>query len=84
MILRISQVKVKNNLIVLRTGKPPRVWRKVIKQKYPGVVRMNNKNFGIRGLWELLYCCYLSMFQDLKPVVVNSVLPGDQKVTLST
>ena len=44
--VRLLQVKVKSSVIVLKTGQPARIWRKVIKQKHPGAVSMKPRTEG--------------------------------------
>ena len=39
----ILQVKPKSSLLFLKPKQNGKIWRKVIKQKYPGAVHTNNK-----------------------------------------
>ena len=69
-----SQVKTKSSLIILKPKQSGKIWRKVVKQKYPGAVQTNNKNSNKsktenskKGCRKSKYKNKLSLFPDPEP-----------------
>merc|ERR1712062_446186 len=42
----LGEIKASSNIITLKTGQPGRIWAKVIKQKHPGAISLQNKSEG--------------------------------------
>jgi len=42
--LLIGDIRTNSNILILKVDQPGRVWKRVIKQKHPGAISLQNKN----------------------------------------
>ena len=72
-----SQVKPKSSLIILKPKQSGIIWRKVLKQKYPGAVQTNNKNSNKRRNESSKKGCRKSKYTNKLLLFSDPALKGD-------
>ena len=75
------QIRTSSNILILKIDQPGRVWKRVIKQKHPGAISLQNKNEGNHKL--ISESLLIEIEKNNQELPVNFPPPGGQLVTTS-